>query len=125
MAPIDTINLTRVDETYIAEEILKRTSSDVVSWRELLELCREREISVNRLRKILLSLIESREIVELKCRLFTSPKLLKELPQDELEKKMREAIARSKLKKCGKPLTIPIKDISIAITKTSDISVTK
>lgn len=63
--------------------------------------------------------------MELKCRLFTSPKLLREELREEPEKKVREAVARSKLKKCGKPLTIPIRDISIVITKTSDISVTK
>ncbi|MEM1877068.1 MAG: hypothetical protein QXH21_09845 [Ignisphaera sp.] len=113
MFSIDMLNITRVEESHIVTEILKRTSSDIVSWKELLDLCKTFGISTNRLRKILLSLIEAKEIVELRCRLFTSPKLLRELPQDELEKKISEAIARSKLKKCGKPLTITIKNISI------------
>jgi len=123
MVSVNALNLTRVEETYIAEEILRRTSSDVVSWRELLELCRAVGVSANRLRKILLSLIEAGEVVELRCRLFTSPRLLREELREELEKRVKEAVARSGLKKCGKPLTIPIKNISVVITKTSDVSV--
>ncbi|MEM1693979.1 MAG: hypothetical protein QW456_07220 [Ignisphaera sp.] len=108
-----------MEENRIAEEILRKVSNDVVSWRELLELCRSIGISANRLRKILLSLIEEGKVVELKCRLFTSPKLVREEPREELAKKIKEAVARSRLRKCGKPLTIPYRDVSVVITKTT------
>lgn len=115
--------ITRVEEEEVVDEIRRRLADDVASWREIVEMCSGAGVSVNRLRKILLCLINSGEVVELKCRLFTSKEFLERAPKELLAERIREAVSRSGLRKCGKPLGIPMKCVSIIISKAGEVAV--
>lgn len=119
----DTPRVTRVEEATIVEEIRRKVADSVVSWRELVELCNRLGVSVNRLRKILLALTGSGEVIELKCRLFTSRRFLEVADRAELEEKIKETVARSGLRKCGKPLSIPLRNVLVVISKSGDVYV--
>lgn len=121
MTSSNSFHITRIEEEAVAEEVLRRASEGVVTWRELLEICYAAGISMNRLRKILLALIEEEKIIELKCRIFTSKKFLETTPTDKLLDHVKKAVLRSNIRKCGKPLGIPFKDINIIISKSGNV----
>ena len=117
------ITLSPRDEA-IAEEILGEAGKGVVSWRELVEKYRGRGVSLYRLRKILLALLSRNQIVELQCRLFTTPGYLEKTPREVLREQIASKIRELGLQKCGKPVGIPYEKITITITRDGRIGVT-
>lgn len=119
----DVAYIVKVEEVSVIDEVKKKLENDIVSWRELVEMCNRLGVSANRLRKILLELLASGEVVELKCRLFTSRRFVERAPRRELVDKIRGAVSRGKLRKCGKPLGNPMKTVSVIISRSGNVAV--
>ena len=102
----------------LANEILRRASSSIVSWRELAELCRQRGVSLQRLRKVVKHLVDQGLIVELRCRLFTTKEYLGSRSAEELVAEIREKLSATGLKKCGRPISAKLSNlVYISVSK--------
>lgn len=113
-----------VDDESIAGEILEKIkSSGLVSWRELVNMYRGRGISLYRLKKILLTLLNRGEIIELPCRILTTSKHLEKTPREALREEIANKIRSLRLRKCGKPIGTPYDKISISRKGNINISI--
>jgi len=102
----------------LANEILRRASSGIVSWRELAELCRQRGASLQRLRKVVAHLVDQGLIVELRCRLFTTKEYLRSRSAEELAAEIKEKLSRTSIKKCGRPISAKLSNlVYISVSK--------
>jgi len=108
----------------IASEIVEKVSKEgLVSWQELVDMFRNRGVSTYRLRKILLTLLNMDEIVELPCRMFTTIEYLEETPKEALKNEIINKISNAGVRKCGKPLGTPYDEILISISRKKKITV--
>lgn len=107
----------------VATEILRMADSRVVSWRELICQYRGLGISTHRLRRIVLSLLYEGELVELKCRLFTTRSHIERTPEEILAEEIRDVLKRLNLRKCGKPLGNPYSRFAVKIRRNGKVDV--
>jgi len=75
-----------------------------VVWDEMVKLAKEHGLSVSRLRRIVLDMIERGEIIELTCRIFTKFSIISMLTHDEMVSIIVKKLKKIGKKKCGKPL---------------------
>jgi len=112
------------DDESIAREILEAiNSSGLVSWRELVNMYRGKGISLYRLKKILLALLNRGDIIELPCRILTTAEHLERTPKEVLREEIMNKIKSIKLRKCGKPIGTPYDKISISISRKGTINI--
>ena len=113
-----------VTDEAVASEILSMLESEkLVSWQELAKLYRNRGVSLYRLRKILLSLLNKGVVVELPCRLFTTRECLEETPREVLRELVEGKVRSLGLRKCGKPVGAPYEKVSISISRKRGVRV--
>lgn len=113
-----------VEDEKIASEIVEKVRREgVVSWQELVGVFRGKGISLYRLRKILLNLVNSGAILELQCRLFTTREFVENTEMSVLVKRIVEKVSSLRLRKCGKPVGVPYKKISVSVSRDGKISV--
>lgn len=112
-----------VNDEDIEREIVEKAKSGLVGWRDLINICRSRGVSLSRLRKIIASLLSEERLVELQCRLFVAPEYLETTPREILREEIVSKIKELGLRKCGKPVGIPYEKITITISRTGKILV--
>jgi hypothetical protein len=112
---------TRLSDEAIANEILNIATQRIVTWHELSAYYKTRGISVSRLRRILATLIVKKELIEIKCRLLTTPEYIKRKTKEELKNEISETLKKIGLKKCGKYIVEPDKRFIIKIEKNRTI----
>lgn len=88
----------------LAGEVLRRTRGSVISWRELVDLCKQRGTSLHRLRKVVAYLVSAGYLIELKCRVFTTREYIESRRVEELVEEIREKVHRTELKNAVDPL---------------------
>lgn len=112
----------RTSEEALMSDILS-ASEKGVSWRELIGVARRHGVSVNRMRKIIGYLVRTGVLVELKCRVFIKKETAESLDREVLAELVAEVIARSGMKKCGKPLSSPSLCVEVYVGKSGRVLV--
>ena len=103
----------RDDPANVILSIIKKRG--VISYRELVSVATEKSISIQKLKRILISLIRSGHVIELRCRLFAAPEYLAKAGDEELSRVIKEAIVASGIRRCGKALFLPSDEVNITV----------
>lgn len=113
-----------VEDEEIASEILDKAKKEgVISWQELVSMYRGKGVSIYRIRKIILFLINNKNLVELPCRLFTTRDFLENTEKTKLVKTIVEKVSSMRLRKCGKPIGSPYNKVSVSISREGRVTV--
>jgi len=113
---------TAVSNEEFAKIVLETVSAKkLLHWYEIRGLTNRYSISYRRLKEVLLNLIVTRKLLELPCRLFTTPTILLSCNDGELEGIIRRKICSLGIRKCGRPLSVPIRGIVVTVRKKGTI----
>lgn len=112
-----------VPDDTLVKSIIESADQRILSWHDLLEISEKYGVSVSRLKKILLILLSSRELVEIKCRLFTTRSFMMKTPPTALIYEIYNTLMKTGIKKCGKPLGNPVSEISVTFTRSGAVMI--
>lgn len=101
------------------EDILKRLREEavkVITWEDIVKMFPD--VSNARLRQIIAYAVSKCMLIEIKCRIFTTPETLLKLLEEgtlTLKEVILDRVLKRGVQKCGKPVTKPVQGLDVVM----------